>query len=100
MADLLSQEEIDAALETLPGWSFEQDRLVRVADVPADSRDNLERGVAEVADEMNHHPVISGEGGAMRFEVWSHSDGGVTTKDVELVARIDQVLSGTVQESE
>jgi 4a-hydroxytetrahydrobiopterin dehydratase len=100
MADLLSQEEIDVALSTLPGWSYERDRLVRVVDVPEDRRDNLERGVMEVADEMDHHPVISGEGGSMRFEVWSHSAGGVTAKDVDLVARIDQVLSGTVHESE
>ena len=30
----------------------------------------------------------------MVFRLWTHSAGGVTSKDVELAGRIDQALSG------
>lgn len=95
MADLLDRDTIDAALESLPGWSYDGEALVKRADVPSDSQDALEESVASVADEMDHHPTTSREDDTLTFRLWSHGDGGVTAKDVELAARIDRVLSGS-----
>ena len=94
MADLLDHADIDTALESLPGWSYDGEALVKRVDVPADSRDALVEAVAAVSDELDHHPDVSADDSGLRFRLWTHSDGGVTTKDVELAARIDQVLSG------
>ena len=94
MAEVMDQKDIDDALTSLPGWRFDDNKLVRQVPVDADSQDNLERAVMQVADELNHHPVIERGDGELRFEVWTHSAGGVTAKDVELAARIDQTLSG------
>jgi len=94
MAELLSPADVETALAALPGWTSEDDKLVRRADVPADSQDGLVEAVMRVADEVNHHPDVSREGDTVTFRLWTHSAGGVTAKDVDLAARIDAQLSG------
>ena len=95
MPELLSPADIDAALTALPGWAFEDGKLVKRAQVPADSQDALVESVTRVADEMNHHPDVSRTGDGVTFRLWTHSAGGVTHKDVDLASRIDRTLSGT-----
>src|SRR5262245_60443307 len=94
MAELLDQDGIDQALGGLPGWRHDDGKLVK--DVPVDptSQDSLEATVMKVADELNHHPKIERAGSTMRFLLWTHSAGGITSKDVDLASRIDQTLSG------
>lgn len=94
MAQLLDRADIDTALGALPGWSFEDGKLVKRADVPDDSQDALLEAVRRVADALNHHPDVSREPGTVTFRLWTHSAGGVTAKDVDLAGRIDQQLSG------
>ncbi len=94
MVDVLDRSQIDAALESLPGWAYDGEALTRRLDVPADSQDALVDAVATVADAVNHHPDVTREPAALTFRLWTHSEDGVTAKDVELAARIDQVLSG------
>jgi 4a-hydroxytetrahydrobiopterin dehydratase len=94
MPDVLDQDAIDTALSALPGWTYDGEALVKRADVPDDSQDALERTVGAVADALDHHPLVTREPGAVTFRLWTHSAGGVTAKDVDLAARIDQVLSG------
>ena len=92
--EVLDRTAIDTALEALPGWTYDGEALVRRADVPGDTQDSLERTVAQAADELDHHPQVQRAAEAMTFRLWTHSAGGVTAKDVDLAARIDQVLSG------
>ncbi len=94
MADVLSRNDIDTALAALPGWSYDDDELVKQASVPADSQDGLVEAVGQVADELNHHPDVSRDGDSITFRLSTHSAGGVTAKDVDLAARIDRELSG------
>jgi 4a-hydroxytetrahydrobiopterin dehydratase len=95
MAQLLDAESIEAALVALPGWQRVENTLVK--DVPVDgaAADNLEAAVARVAEELDHHPVIERAEGRLRLTVWTHSAGGVTSKDVVLAGRIDEAISGT-----
>jgi 4a-hydroxytetrahydrobiopterin dehydratase len=44
--------------------------------------------VALVADELNHHPDVKLGWGRVGFELSSHDVGGVTSRDLELAARI------------
>ncbi|KRC58351.1 hypothetical protein ASE14_17225 [Agromyces sp. Root81] len=44
--------------------------------------------VAVVADELNHHPDVKLGWGRIEFELSSHDVGGVTSRDLELAARI------------
>lgn len=95
MSDRLDRAAVDTALESLPGWSYDGEALVRRAGVPADSQDALAEAVGTVADDMDHHPELTRESDAVIFRLWTHTAGGVTAKDVELAARIDQALSGS-----
>ncbi|MBA2767927.1 MAG: 4a-hydroxytetrahydrobiopterin dehydratase [Sporichthyaceae bacterium] len=94
MAELLSRDDIDTALAALPGWSCEDDKLVKRARVALDSQDGLVEAVSQVADAMDHHPVVSRDNDSVTFRLWTHSAGGVTAKDIDLAARIDRELSG------
>ena len=94
MAELLSRDDVDTALAALAGWSFEDDKLVKRAQVPSDSQEGLVEAVSRVADAIDHHPVVSRDSESLTFRLWTHSAGGVTAKDVDLAARIDRELSG------
>jgi 4a-hydroxytetrahydrobiopterin dehydratase len=97
MAELLDPPSIENALSALPGWRSDDGKLVRDVPVPATDQGNVEAAIMQVADELNHHPQVERRGDEIRFILWTHSAGGVTSKDVELAARIDQVLSGPAQ---
>lgn len=94
MAELLTADQVAAALESLPGWSGDTERIRRVVRVEAETQDALVDEVMRVADTLDHHPTMERGAGSLTFLVWTHSAGGVTSKDVELAARIDEVLSG------
>ncbi len=98
MAEVMDPKDIEQALAALPGWEYHDGKLVRSVQVAADAQDNLERAVMQVADELNHHPVVERGDGELRLQVWTHSAGGVTAKDVELAGRLDQALTGPVQD--
>jgi len=93
MAALLTPEEVDAALRTdLPDWAVEGDSLVR--SIEADSflaGIRLVDAVAEVAESRDHHPDIDIRWTTVTFRLSSHSDGGLTLKDVDLAAEIDRL---------
>jgi 4a-hydroxytetrahydrobiopterin dehydratase len=98
MTELLTPEEIEAAVAALPAWAADGDRLVRKVQVPADSQAGLLEAVARVADEMDHHPDVERTDDAVTFRLWTHSAGGVTAKDVDLAGRIDAQLSGAADD--
>jgi 4a-hydroxytetrahydrobiopterin dehydratase len=93
MAQLLDDSAIDEALVSLDGWRRVDNTIVREVPVDGATAESLEAAVSKVADELDHHPVIDRAGGGLRFIVWSHSAGGVTSKDVALAARIDEVVT-------
>jgi 4a-hydroxytetrahydrobiopterin dehydratase len=49
--------------------------------------------VAEVAEEMDHHPDIDIRWRTLTFRCVTHSAGGVTTRDIALANRIDRILA-------
>ncbi|MGA9876361.1 MAG: 4a-hydroxytetrahydrobiopterin dehydratase [Solirubrobacteraceae bacterium] len=49
--------------------------------------------VAEVAEQVNHHPDILLHGwNKVRLELSTHSEGGLTQADFDVAARIDDLL--------
>ena len=98
MAELLDDAAIDTALTSLTGWARSDNTLVKAVGVTDDAVDNLTGAIGKAADELNHHPEVTRTAEGLRLVLWTHSDGGITSKDVELAARIDQVISGTVQD--
>ena len=47
--------------------------------------------VADIAEELNHHPDIDIRWNTVTLRAWTHTEGGITDKDRDLAARIDTV---------
>lgn len=96
MATLLSQEEIDRALATeLPHWSQDGDAIRRTVKAPSFMDGiRLVTQVAEVAEDQNHHPDIDIRWTRVTFRLSTHSEGGITAKDLRLAADIDRLAEG------
>jgi 4a-hydroxytetrahydrobiopterin dehydratase len=47
--------------------------------------------VAVVAEELDHHPDVDIRWRKVTFSLSTHSQGGVTGRDVELASRIDEI---------
>jgi 4a-hydroxytetrahydrobiopterin dehydratase len=95
MSELLTDEQVTAALDRLPGWRREGDALVRTAELssfPA-AIAAVDR-VAELAESRDHHPDIDIRWRTLTFRCSTHSAGGITGKDAELAGEIDKVLAG------
>jgi 4a-hydroxytetrahydrobiopterin dehydratase len=95
MADLLTDDQLDEALRsTLTGWQVEGGLLVRsihAADLLSGIQ--LVDAVAAAAEERDHHPDIDVRWTTVTFRLATHSEGGLTSKDVDLAAEIDRLAS-------
>jgi 4a-hydroxytetrahydrobiopterin dehydratase len=93
MPELLDEDAVAAATRELDGWTGdtrEITRTVELAGFPAAIA--VVNRVAEVAEEMNHHPDIDIRWATLTFHCSTHSMGGVTDSDITLARRIDAVV--------
>lgn len=94
MAELLEPDEVQSALGTRPGWAGDSggiSRTVAFASFPA-AIEAVDQ-VAVVAEELDHHPDIDIRWRNVTFHCVTHSAGGVTARDLDLAARIDQIVA-------
>ena len=93
MSELLSQEEVDRALEReLPAWTQDGDSICRSVEA-ASFMDGIRlvQRVAEVAEDLDHHPDIDIRWRTVTFTLSTHSAGGLTAKDLRLASDIDKL---------
>src|SRR3954470_6117717 len=90
---VLSDEQVDAALPDLNGWERKDGALRRSIKFPAflDGIDAVRR-VGERADQKDHHPDIDIRWRTVTFALVTHSEGGITDKDVEMAKEIDGIV--------
>jgi 4a-hydroxytetrahydrobiopterin dehydratase len=93
VVDLLTQEEIDRALATeLPQWTQQGEAITRSVTAPTFMDGiRLVQQVAEVAEDLNHHPDIDIRWTRVTFTLSTHSAGGLTMKDLRLAGDIDRL---------
>ena len=91
----LSPELVAAALSDLPLWSGGVDGIERTLDLPS-FRAAVEAVsmIADVAEQMDHHPDMDLRWRKLRVAVVTHSAGGVTDLDLELARRVDALVPG------
>ena len=90
---VLSDDEVDAAAAGLNGWRREHGALRRSVTFGS-FLDGIEgvRQVAQLAEQADHHPDIDIRWRTVTFALVTHSEGGITEKDVQLAREIDRVL--------
>jgi 4a-hydroxytetrahydrobiopterin dehydratase len=91
----LSPDDVAAGLAELPLWSGGPEgieRTVRLAGFRAAV--DAVVAIADVAEELDHHPDIDLRYRTLHLTLVSHSAGGVSELDLELARRIDALLPG------
>lgn len=89
----LSSDQIAALPEHLPQWGVVEGKLhreLRFADF-VEAFGFMSR-VALVAEAMGHHPEWRNVWNRVVIDLTTHDTGGLSTLDVELARRIDQLL--------
>jgi 4a-hydroxytetrahydrobiopterin dehydratase len=92
---VLSSDERDEALAALSGWEFEEGRngiakSFKFADF-GEAFAFMTR-VALEAEKADHHPEWANVWNRVDILLSTHSDGGVTAKDVRLAAKIEAMI--------
>jgi 4a-hydroxytetrahydrobiopterin dehydratase len=89
----LSDAEIARALTSLPGWTRAGATIERTVRFP-EFMDGIRfiETVAGLAEAADHHPDIDIRYRNVRFALSTHSEGGLTTKDVDMARQIDRAL--------
>jgi 4a-hydroxytetrahydrobiopterin dehydratase len=90
MADLLSDDEIEAQLPT--GWDREGDEIVRTYEFDG-YLDGVGFAAAAggLAEEAWHHPELTIGYAEVEVRLTTHDAGGVTGNDVDLAERFDDI---------
>ena len=90
---VLTDEQVDAAAKDLDGWERADGALRRSIKFPSflAGIDAVGR-VAEHAEAEDHHPDIDIRWRTVTFALVTHSEGGITDKDVAMAADIDRIV--------
>jgi len=90
MPELLSEQDLHAAMAERPHWEVRDSALERSVQAPSFLDGvNLVVQVARLAEERDHHPDIDIRYTTVMFRLSTHSEGGITAADVELAGAID-----------
>jgi 4a-hydroxytetrahydrobiopterin dehydratase len=88
--DLLSEEEITAQLDTIPGWERSGSSIARTVTREDFRAAMLYVGaVAYLAEAANHHPDILIQWNRVTLTLSTHSAGGLTAADFGLARQIE-----------
>jgi 4a-hydroxytetrahydrobiopterin dehydratase len=87
---LVSESEIEAFVEGHPDWSGDGDSVTRVYEFRdfSESMGFVTR-VALAAEKADHHPDIDIRWNKVTLTLSTHSEGGVTPKDLDLADLCD-----------
>lgn len=88
----LDAAEVDAELGALPGWSRDGDALrceLEFASFAAAVA--FTNRVAEVAEQLDHHPEWTVRYRRVALCTTTHDAGGLTRRDVDLARRLDEL---------
>ncbi|MDB6149131.1 MAG: 4a-hydroxytetrahydrobiopterin dehydratase [Chthoniobacter sp.] len=93
MADLLTSQDIKDWIKKHPEWESEKKHVERTFEFD-DFTQAIEfvNGVAEIAEEEDHHPEIEIRYSKVRLLLSTHSEGGLTDLDFELAEKIDTLV--------
>ena len=93
MSSILSAKEIKEAIKDLPEWDVEGKSIVRVFEFDDfEQAIDFVNGVAELAQDADHHPDMDIRYNKVRVILSTHSKGGITESDFDLAERLDTLV--------
>ena len=92
MAVKLDRQQVAEHLQKLPKWTLQGDQIERQLTFEnfVDAMVFVNR-VAEVAEELGHHPEIRIVYNRVNLALSTHDAGGLTQKDFQMAQRIDSL---------
>lgn len=89
--DTMTSTQISSALEDLPGWRDDDGAIVKAYELES-FREAIAfvNRLAELAEAANHHPDLGVSYRTVTVTLTTHSAGGVTQRDVDMAARVEQ----------
>jgi 4a-hydroxytetrahydrobiopterin dehydratase len=92
MALKLDRQQVAEHLQKLPQWTLQGDQIERLLTFAnfVDAMVFVNR-VAEVAEELGHHPEINIIYNRVKLTLSTHDAGGLTQKDFQMAQRIDSL---------
>jgi len=89
----LSQTEIQGKLRTLPGWELVKGKSIQKKFAFGDFKAALAfvNQVGELAEKSDHHPDITINYNKVILTSWTHTAGGLTSKDFDLASHIEKI---------
>ena len=90
----LSEEEVNTALASLDGWELDDDKIERKFKFEnfAEALAFVNK-VGEIAEAADHHPDIHVNYTRVTFICSTHTDGGVSDKDIKLAGEIEKAFA-------
>jgi 4a-hydroxytetrahydrobiopterin dehydratase len=94
MADTLDDTAVAERLRGLPAWDRDGDAISRRVKAPSfPAGIDVVNDVARAAEDAGHHPDIDIRWRTLTFTLSTHSAGGITGKDFDLAAEIDEIAA-------
>lgn len=94
----LSSDRIQEELKGLPGWEYKDNAIAKLFRFKKflDGIRFVDR-VAGMAEATDHHPDILINYTRVTFKCTTHSDGGVTDKDIRLAKQIEDAFGRSAE---
>jgi 4a-hydroxytetrahydrobiopterin dehydratase len=90
----LSADQVGEKLKALPGWEYKNNAISKMFKFKEFIRGvEFVQKVAEIAEAADHHPDIAINYTRVTFSCSTHSDGGVTDKDIKLAQNIEMAFN-------
>ena len=91
MADLLDASEIKQEIKRIPEWELLKNKSIERTFEFDDFTQAIDfvNGVAEIAEEEEHHPEIEWKFTRVKLVLSTHSEGGLTEIDFDVAEKID-----------
>lgn len=90
---VLAADQLKSELATLTGWNVESGQITKKFKAPTFHRAiGFVTQIAILADKADHHPDIDIRYDTVTISLSTHSEGGITEKDITMAREIDSAL--------
>ena len=90
---LASSEEVKDWILAHPAWSLVDGHLLLESSVSYRVSGALAAASVALADEIDHHPIMTIGFNSLRIELWTHDKSGITELDFRLATFMDEFLA-------
>ncbi|MFZ1729132.1 MAG: 4a-hydroxytetrahydrobiopterin dehydratase [Bacteroidota bacterium] len=90
---VLDAQQIAAELATMPGWAVASGQITKKFKAPSFHRAiGFVTQIAILAEKADHHPDIDIRYDTVTIAMSTHSEGGITEKDISMAREIESAL--------